>query len=67
MLPRPDAPKGKGLDETVSLSREAVLKRIQAINDRDKTMAMVVFILNSIYRQFLGSSLFRISKFSPLA
>jgi hypothetical protein len=49
------------------LSREAVLKRIQAINDRDKTMAMLVFILNPIYRQFLRSSLFGISKFSPLA
>jgi hypothetical protein len=32
-----------------------------------KTMVMLAFIFNSISRQFLRSSLFGISKFSPLA
>jgi hypothetical protein len=48
-----------GSDETVSLNREAVLKRIPAINDHDQQRGsiMVAFILNAIYRRFLRSAL----------
>jgi len=52
------------------LGREAVLKRILAINYRDQTRkrrsVMVAIILNSIYRQFLRSSLPGMNKSSPL-
>jgi hypothetical protein len=49
-----------GSDETVSLSREVDLKQIAAIKCppiKQRGSIMVAFILNWVYRQFLGSSL----------
>jgi hypothetical protein len=62
----PVAPKLPGSDETVSLGREIGLKRIPAITApiKQRGSIMLAIILNSIYRQFLRSSLSGMRKFA---